>query len=248
VNRLKRLETAAVRYGFPAALGLAALLSTAQMWVHIHRLMMSECKFPDVCWDSVYPEAFSALTRLWFVSIVVAWILLGWSSMRRDERATLLRIGGAGVAVFLSFFLTPLSGGRNANGWLNNGRPVSLDASYAAGLLLLFLAALLFTWELLARSILQPSRRGPATAEDPGVRGNAPSVPVLLVSLLSFTAALYAIMWATTYGWFATVMLGVALGTLVPRMRLRSTQGLLVGITAGSAVVAIILGTLTLAT
>jgi hypothetical protein len=234
------------RRAFLAALALAALLSIGQMWGHMHRLVLSECGFPDDCWASVYPEAFADLTRLWFVSIVVAWFLLGWSALRRDARPTLLRIGLAGVALFLSFFLTPLSHGRNASGWLNDGDPVSLDAPYAVSLMLLFLAVLLYSWELLAGSILQPSERRPVTTHIPGVRGRAPSVTVLLVSLLSFAAALYAIMWATASGWFATVALGLAFGAVIPGMRRRSP--LLVGITAGSAVVAITLGTLTLAT
>jgi hypothetical protein len=113
----------------------------------------------------------------------------------------------------------------------------------------LFLAALLYIWELLARSVLRPTERSRVTAQESGVRGNAPSVPVLLASLLSFTAAWYAISWATVSGrWVAPVGLGLALGSIVPVLRRRSTQVLLVGITAGAAVVSVILATLSLTT
>jgi len=63
--------------------------------------------------------------------------------------------------------------------------------------MLLFLVALLYSWELLVRSILQPSKHRARTATQEPVRINAGSLINLLVSLLLFTALSYGVMVAT---------------------------------------------------
>jgi len=111
--------------------------------------------------------------------------------------ATVLRIGAAAGGSFLRFFLAPVPHGRNSTGWLNNGRPIGADLSYVAGVMLLFLVALLDSWELLVRSILQPSKHRERNATQEPVRINTGSVINLLVSLLLFTALSYGVMVAT---------------------------------------------------
>ena len=62
---------------------------------------------------------------------------------------------------------------------------------------LLFLVALLYSFELLVRSILQPSKHRERNATQEPVRINTGSVINLLVSLLLFTALSYGVLVAT---------------------------------------------------
>lgn len=142
-------------YGYRIALMFVALLSLAQVWAYYYYGLTSgsdRCHFPDECMLTYYPDAFAALGQLWFLTVVVAWFLVGWAALLPNARGSVLRTVAAGGACFLSLFLTPVYQGRNASGWLNDARPIGESAWSLLGAVLLLVAVGLYGLELLARS------------------------------------------------------------------------------------------------
>jgi hypothetical protein len=158
--------------GVLMCLALVTLASAAQLWGHIHWLLHADdhCDFPGDCLDTFYPKVFWTIRVTWLFGVVLALVLVVGSLIAHAARPSVMRIAAVGAASFLSLFFTPVGHGPNERGWLNDGQPISLDTTYAVGLVLLLLAVLLASWELLDRLLWflrgeTVSRRSTGSAE-----------------------------------------------------------------------------------
>jgi hypothetical protein len=94
---------------------------------------------------------FWTIRVMWLSGVVLTLVLVMAFLIAHAARRPVIRIAAAGAASFLSLFFTPVGHGPDESGWLNDSQPISFDTTYVVGLVLLLLAVLLASWELLDR-------------------------------------------------------------------------------------------------